>query len=216
MLEKEALIHLEASHLKPDVLFAIAHEVKLSLELDQTCLHKAISCFQGLPGKLLANILPRNFYHIDQFQSWFPPDKEIIFEVSESEAIRNLSLLLEAKEKLSHRRFSIAIDDFGMGYAGLDRILEIRPQVVKLDRSLIENIHDDKPKQAYVKGLVATTHMTKSLLLAEGVEKIQELRVLQDLGVELIQGFLLHRPQPIEEIKASLQIEKKSNFHSAA
>ena len=225
LLQEESSIHLEATHLKPDVLFGIAHEVKLSLELDQTCLRKAISQFQGVPGKLLANILPRNFYHIDRFQEWFPADKEIIFEVSESEAIGNLSLLLEAKKKLSHRRFSIAIDDFGMGYAGLDRILEIRPQVVKLDRSLIENIHEEKAKQAYVKGLVATTRMTKSLLLAEGVEKIEELRTLQDLGVELVQGFLLHRPEPIEAIQSSMKgttapgvplSRKKSKFPSAA
>ncbi len=216
LLEQEAPIHLDANHLKPDVLFAIAHEVKLSLELDQTCLRKAISHFQGVPGKLLANIMPRNFYHIEQFQSWFSGDQEIIFEVSESEVIRNLSLLLEAKAKLSHRRFSIAIDDFGMGYAGLDRILEIRPEVVKLDRSLIENIHEEKPKQAYVKGLVDTTRMTKSLLLAEGVEKMEELRVLQDLGVELVQGFLLHRPQPIEVIQAALYPSGKSKYPSAA
>jgi len=205
VLEQESPLHMEASHLKPDVLFAMAYEVSLTLELDQTCMRKAIEGFSGVPGKLLVNIVPRNFYHLERLEKWFPPGLEIIFEVSESEAIHNLALLLEAKAKMSHRKFSIAIDDFGMGFAGLERILDIHPEVVKLDRSLIENIHQDPPKQAYVAGLVETTKITHALLLAEGVETLEELKMLQSLGVGLVQGFLLHRPQEMGLFAADLK-----------
>jgi EAL domain-containing protein (putative c-di-GMP-specific phosphodiesterase class I) len=80
----------------------------------------------------------------------------------------------------------------------------MRPHLIKFDRSLIQDIHKDPVKLAYVKGLVESARMLKTLVLAEGVELIEELEVLQQMGIDYIQGFLLHRPQDVELIYPQL------------
>mgnify|MGYP002143450567 FL=1 len=212
LLAQEGPIYLEAKYLRPDIIFAMASSVKLTLELDQACLRLAANNFGDLPGQLMANILPRNFYYIEQLQHLIPQGTRITFEVSESEAINNFGLLLQAREKLARKNYSIAIDDFGKGYAGMDRIIKIKPDIVKLDRSLIQDIQNDDPKKAFVSGLVNAAKITNSVILAEGVENIEEMKVLQQIGVDLIQGFLFHRPASIEDIKKDLADAELSNI----
>lgn len=199
-------IYLEAKHLRPDVLFTLAISANLALELDQACLKHAAHEFGNLPGKLMVNILPRNFYYIDQLKNFIPEGQRVIFEVSESEAINNFDLLVQAKDKLPRKDFSIAIDDFGKGYAGLDRIIKIQPDLIKLDRSLISDIDQDKPKRAFVKGLISAAKITNSTVLAEGIERIEEFKVLKELGIDLVQGFLFHKPMSKENLQEQLEL----------
>lgn len=196
---------VDTKFLSPDVIFAIAHNLDLTLELDQACFRHALNRFAGLPGRLMANILPRNFYHIERLKHLIPPGTSITFEVSETEVISNLKLLLQARDGLSTKQFGIAIDDFGTGYSGLSRVLSLKPDIIKFDRSLISNIHNDKAKLAFVEGLLKAADLTGSLVLAEGVELIEEFVVLKNLGVDLVQGFLLHRPQGPDDILHDLQ-----------
>lgn len=204
LLFDNAVMHVEGKNLQPDVLFAIAESINLALELDQACLRQAITNFGNLPGQLLVNILPRNFYYIDRLKDMFPSDRQIVFEVAESEAIKNFGLLLAARERLD-RSFKIAIDDFGRGYAGLDRLFKMKPDIIKLDRNLIVDIDKDLTKQTFVSGLIQTAKMTNSTVLAEGVETIEEFEVLKKQGVDLIQGFLLHKPETAEALTNALQ-----------
>jgi len=200
---------IDSRYLRPDVLFALANNTKLSLELDQACLHLAALNSTDLQGHLMCNILPRNLYHIEQLKHLIMDREEIIFEVSETEAINNFDLMLEVRAKMERMNMGIASDDFGKGYAGLEQIIRIKPDVIKLDRTLIQDIHEDKPKQAFVKGLVEASRISKALMLAEGVEKWEEAEVLQAMGIELIQGFLLHRPQESKLIVEDLLQETK-------
>lgn len=195
---------LESKYLRPDVLFSLAHGAKLSLELDQACLHHAVLHGGKLPGTLLVNILPRNLYNIDRLRHLIMDRKEIMFEVSESEAINNLELMIKVRAALSRMELRIATDDFGRGYSGLEQIIKIKPDLIKLDRSLIQDIHNDHPKQAFVSGLVRAAKISSTVILAEGVEKWQEAEVLKAMGIDLIQGFLLHRPQAVEVIQDDL------------
>ncbi len=217
-------VFLEAKYLRPDVLFAMAYKSHLALELDQTCLRCAAFDFAPLPGKLMVNILPRNFYHIEALKPLIPNDIDVIFEVSESEAINNFDLLLESRERLgaSSQKFGIAIDDFGQGFSGLDRIIKIRPDVIKLDRSLISYIDQEEAKLAFVTALVEAAMKTQSVILAEGVERMEELMVLKKIGVDLFQGFLLHKPQSRQEIQQDLESQdevidfESDSYHSVA
>jgi EAL domain-containing protein (putative c-di-GMP-specific phosphodiesterase class I) len=196
-------LFIDFKHLRPDILFKLAQTAHLTLELDQCCLKKAVQYFQHLPGRLLVNILPRNFYYMERFQSYVPKDVSVIFEVAESEAINNFGLLKQARTKIGSKG-SIAIDDFGKGHAGLDRLLQIEPDMIKLDRSLVADIHKDHAKRAFVSGIISATKLTKALVLAEGIESLGEFEVLRALGVDLVQGFLFHRPQAAEQIQKEL------------
>lgn len=207
LIHTEGPMHIDSQFLMPNVLFSMAISVKLALELDQTCLRQATHHFSNLPGRLLANILPRNFYYIDQLQHLIPKGAFLTFEVSESEAINNFDLLLKARKNLSKQNYGIAIDDFGKGYAGLDRILKIKPDIIKLDRCLIQNIHEEESKKAFIEGVMSAAKITNSLVLAEGVELLDELKTLKKLGIDLIQGFLLHRPQKVQDIQKDLNLE---------
>ena len=192
--------NISPDHLNPDVIFSMAKSSKVALELDQTCIKRATSNAAGLPGTLMINILPRNLYYIDRLVPDMDGFPNIVFEVSESEAINNFDLLMKSRDTLTRMKMGIAADDFGTGYSSIDRIIKIRPNIIKFDRSIVENIHQDPVKQAYVKGLVKAGETLKTEVLAEGVEKWEEAVVLQKMGVPLIQGFLLHRPQNSDKI----------------
>ena len=203
-------VYLESRFMRPDVLFSLAHAAKVGLELDQACLHQAALHSEHLPGTLLINILPRNLYNIERLRHLILDRKNIMFEVSETEAINNFDLMMKVRESLARMDMRIAADDFGRGYSGLEQIIKIKPDVIKLDRSLIQDIHKDPPKQAFVAGLVKAAQISKSTILAEGVELWDEAAVLQAMGIDLIQGFLLHKPQAAEAIKADLETPARS------
>ena len=204
VIKSDGPIYVDSKFMRPDILFSIASSVNLALELDQACLQVATQYFKGLPGLLFANILPRNFYYIEKLQSILSSGVNLIFEVSESEAINNFDLILKTKQDLAKKSYGIAIDDFGKGYAGLDRILKMKPDVVKLDRCLIQDIHKEPSKKAFVDGVINAARITKSCVLAEGVEIIEEMECLQKSGIDLIQGFLIHKPQDVKSLSNDL------------
>lgn len=204
LIDQEGPVYLEAKYLNPEVLFGLAAKTRLSLELDQACIVVGSKFGAALPGRLLVNILPRNLYYIDQLQHLIPENMEIIFELSESEAINNFELLLKVRDNLSNMNLGIAADDFGKGYAGLERVIKVKPDLIKLDRILIQDIQNEPGKVAFVKGLVEAAKTSKSIILAEGVETIEEFEVCKSLGVDLMQGFLFHRPSSIDNILEDL------------
>lgn len=97
----------------------------------------------------------------------------------------------------------LAVDDAGSGYASLRHILELQPQVVKLDRRLISGIDSDPVRQSLVAGVCHFAQETRFELLAEGIETAAELATLRDLGVRLGQGYLLGRPENAPAVDAA-------------
>lgn len=195
---------IDSQYLRPDVLFAIAKSTNVALELDQVCMKHAGVAARDLPGVLMVNILPRNLYHINLLLGLFEESSKVMFEVSESEAINNVDLMLQSRNFLESKQMGIAADDFGKGYSSLDRIIKIRPDIIKFDRGMIQDIHLDRVKQAYVQGLVTAAKILNTTILAEGVESWEEAQVLKDMGIELIQGFLFHRPEALQIVKDQL------------
>ncbi len=196
--------YFDSKILKPDVLFALAHENHLALELDQACLSRAIRGSKGLPGTLMVNILPRNLYQVEAIKELTGGRQGIVFEVSESEDIGNYAKLSEVCESLRQMDIKIAADDFGKGFGGMDRIVKMRPDIVKFDRSLIDGIDRDPARQSFLTSLIAAARMVGAKVLAEGVERIEEASLCQSLGIDFVQGYLLHRPRFPEEITREL------------
>jgi EAL domain-containing protein (putative c-di-GMP-specific phosphodiesterase class I) len=118
----------------------------------------------------------------------------IIVELTEHTEAVDKAALAEALVTLRARGALIAVDDAGTGYAGLAQLLEVRPQLVKVDRELVTGIDADPVKQALVEVLGDFAGRMDAWLLAEGIETEAELDALVRLGVALGQGFLLGRP----------------------
>ena len=147
----KGVISFDPKWLRPDLLFTIAAETKVALELDQTCLRLAVEHAHKLPGALMINILPRNFYYIEKLVGIFGGKSGIILEISESENINNFELFMKACAFLKRLKIQVAADDFGKGYSSLERVLKIRPAIIKFDRSIVSHIHTDPIKQAMSK-----------------------------------------------------------------
>jgi len=96
------------------------------------------------------------------------------------------------------------VDDAGAGHSGLQQILQMRPDLIKLDRSLIQGISEDPGRRALAAALTMFARDTGSRLIAEGVETEAELAMLRALGMDKVQGYLLGRPIPIEGVHAML------------
>jgi EAL domain-containing protein (putative c-di-GMP-specific phosphodiesterase class I) len=198
--------YIDLSCISPDVLFHLAEKTNVEMELDQHCLEKSMSGFKDLPGFLFTNVLPRNYYHLVRLIPKI--ENNIVFEISEKEVINNYSLLQDIRKQLEKKNHRIAIDDFGKGFADLEKVLLVKPDIIKLDRSLIKNIDKDLHKKNYLTALSEAAKLSNSLTLAEGVETYGEFKVIKRLGIDLVQGFSLHHPQDEKDILKSL---KKGN-----
>lgn len=140
--------------------------------------------------------------------------ERICFEITERSAIFDFQSFKEATDNYKRQGYSIAIDDAGSGYSGLERISEVRPNYIKIDISLIRNIHQDPFKQALIKSFVNLAANTNLKIVAEGIESKAELTMLIKLGVDLGQGYFLGRPSENftlqdESLKAYILSENK-------
>jgi EAL domain-containing protein (putative c-di-GMP-specific phosphodiesterase class I) len=93
----------------------------------------------------------------------------------------------------------VAIDDVGAGYASMAHVLQLSPDIIKLDRAFTAAIDTDQRRRSLVSTMRAFAEQTDAALLAEGIETLAELETMTSLGVTLGQGYLLGRPMPLTE-----------------
>lgn len=120
----------------------------------------------------------------------------IIFEITEQSAIEDYEGFNKILKSYIDQGYKIAIDDAGAGFSGMNRIIETRPQYIKLDMNIIRDLDKDSFKQAIVKSFVQLGQNTNIKLIAEGIETKEELKMLIRLGVYAGQGFYLQKPSP--------------------
>lgn len=120
----------------------------------------------------------------------------VIFEITERNVITDMSGFKAAINHYKSQNYKIAIDDAGAGYSGLNLISDIRPDYVKLDMKLIRDVDKGGLKYALIKGMVEFSKVAEVFLVAEGIETLEELGTLVDLGVQYGQGYFIQRPDP--------------------
>ena len=118
--------------------------------------------------------------------------------------------LEQIKEQFHDMGVPIAIDDFGTGYSNITNLFRYDPDYVKIDRSLISSIHSNPNKRHIVREIIDFCHSNNIMVLAEGVESSEELRMVILMGIDLIQGYYTARPSP--EVIHSLPFEIKSEI----
>lgn len=147
--------------------------------------------------KIFVNSIPG--YQIDQadyeqLKNLYPGIfNDIFIEVTEQTEQDDDELRILTERSVSEG-FGIAIDDYGSGYSNTSTLLRYAPNCVKLDRLLISDLHSDPRKQHFVKNIIEFAHSNSFYALAEGVETTEELKAAITLGVDLIQGFYIARP----------------------
>jgi len=185
--------------MRPDHRFAEAHAAGMGVRLETACLWEQLEAASALaPGTWLSlNVSPALATAVVPLISALErADRDVILEITEHVEIADYRTLLAALD-LVRGRARLAVDDAGAGYAGLRHILEIRPQFVKLDISLVRNVDTDPARQAMVAGMAHFALNAGCELIAEGVETEGELGELVRLGVPLGQGYLFGKPEPI-------------------
>ena len=120
--------------------------------------------------------------------------KSVVLEVTERASLDRLDHVRERIRCLREAGFRIAIDDLGAGYASLSAIALVEPEVVKLDMSLVRDIHQTPTKQRLVRAMTSLSRELGALVVAEGVENDEERMCLVDLGCDLLQGYHFARP----------------------
>jgi len=175
-----------------------------SVEFDAACRNLALDMAHmlGLKGRLSLNISPAALCSVRHgIQSTlkaaekvgFPADR-LIFEVTENEPYVETLQLRRWLAVCRNRGISIALDDFGTGYSGLNTILQIKPDIVKIDRAIVSRVDRDPAKQALVKGVLAACDGIGISVVAEGVETEVEANTLHSFGVRYMQGYLFGKP----------------------
>ncbi|WP_176507186.1 MULTISPECIES: EAL domain-containing protein [Pseudomonas] len=186
-------------------LFAIARQAGQLTELEAACRESACRRFseQGLDGKLFLNISPESLLEphypsgrtLKLLEQVGLPPSRVVIELTEQTPTDDFQLLSNALHHYRDMGFSIALDDLGAGYSSLRLWSELRPEYVKIDRHFIDGIHRDPLKREFVGSILQIARASKAQVIAEGIELPEELAVLTEMGVDLVQGYLMGRPQ---------------------
>lgn len=191
-------------------LFKKAIQTNTISSLDVQCRENAISLASSLGinhinAYLFINICPETL--MDPAHSagitdalaeeWGISKERIILEITEKSAIHNYSLFKQAVAYYRERGYKIAIDDFGAGYGGLKMLSLIDPEFIKIDRYFIWNIDKAIVKFNLVNSIATACHRLGIKVIAEGIEQEEELKVVMNMGIDLLQGYYLCKPSPI-------------------
>ncbi len=200
----------------PMSLFDVATKADLLFELDLLCRRKALQAGGNLERqyKLFINALPFSMrdpsfqgkYLIDLFEGTDLAPEQLVFEVTERLAIENYALFVDAMQYFSDMRCLIAIDDMGAGYSGLEKIVHLRPNYVKLDMQLVRDIDTSFVKQQMLHAFRVMAEKIDARLIAEGVETREELETVREIGVDYVQGFLLAKPSAAFQLTPDIKL----------
>lgn len=181
--------------------FSEANKADMAIALETAAAERALQKMPHLPEGIYmsinlspATLASDGFFELLQH---VPVDR-LFLEITEHTEITMTPALMERILALQARRIGIAIDDVGAGYAGLNAIIAIKPNVIKLDRALVQDIHSDPAKQALTRAMLNFAEGVDAFLIAEGVETADEDRMLKSLGMRLAQGFHYGRPEPAD------------------
>ena len=175
-----------------------------AVAFDAACRERALQMAAsfGVRCRLCLNVSPSAIQHhrfgihatLEAARRGGWPVRRLIFELTEQEPITDIGKLARWMAALRNRGVTIAVDDFGAGHAGLSNLLQLRPQMIKIDMALVRGIDADRSRQALVKGIVEACTAFNCAVIGEGVETEAEFLMLSGLGIGLMQGHLFAKP----------------------
>ena len=202
----EALCRFQAEPYRPPNLwFDDAHTVGLQADLELCVIKVALEALNHLPDDIYVsvNASPATVEtgRIGELFEPYAPHR-IVLEVTEHAEITDAELLLDQLLLMRAAGIRLAVDDAGAGYSGLQQIVRLQPDIIKLDISLTTGVDSDVVRRSLAGALVRFATETGAKIVAEGIETEGELATLRELCVPLGQGYLLGRPSDLESAKA--------------
>jgi EAL domain-containing protein (putative c-di-GMP-specific phosphodiesterase class I) len=193
----EALARFPAGYGSTESVFQSAHSVGLGSALERLALGRAIALLGELPaGEFLAvNLTPTVAFELAGLgRSYAGHMSHLVLEITEHAAIDSYAELREALRPMREQGLRLAIDDAGAGYASLKHVIELEPDIIKVDRSIIDGVAADRARRSVVSAFVLLALDMGATVIAEGIETQEDLEAIRDLGVDAAQGYLFARP----------------------
>ncbi|PZU82291.1 MAG: diguanylate phosphodiesterase [Shinella sp.] len=187
----------------PNIWFAEAFEVGRGIDLELKAIRMGLEYVRRLPEGIYlalnaspATLIDPRFAELMRSQRL----ERVVIEVTEHASIYDYDRLAAALAPLRALGMRLAVDDAGAGYASLRHILNLKPDIIKLDAELCRDIEEDPARRALAASLVSFTRDIRCTLVAEGVETAETLEALKALGIGAAQGFHVGRPMPAADI----------------
>lgn len=217
----EALVRWKSESLgiiSPDIFIPIAEEIGIMPSLGSYIMDRAMSEIstlqkqQKVAFKLSINVSGRQFVQVDFFekliecyQVYQSEFLSITIEITESLFIESLETLLPIFHKMKAHNISLSLDDFGTGYSSLSLLRKIPIDELKIDKSFVDHITDNKTDKAMVKSIINMGKNLDMSVLAEGVETKAHVEILKSAGCDLFQGYYFSKPLQLAELQQFIQ-----------
>lgn len=196
----------DGSLMFPGEIFALAGDNDLLFQVDRQARESALRCAAaaGLQGQLFINFVPTAIYDpahcLQSTVGWarklgFDPGR-LVFEVVETERVGDLDHLKRILDFYRSAGYRVALDDVGSGYASLNLLATLKPDIIKIDMEIVRGIDTDTQRQSVFRALVGIARDLGIQVLAEGIETLAELAYVAGEGADLVQGYLFARPAP--------------------
>jgi len=198
----EALLRSrEPSLPHPGAILDAAEQLKRLPELGRAIRSRAAEPLAMMPdhAALFVNLHTHDLLDEDLFEADRPLARiasRVVLEITERASLHHIGDVQARIGRLRESGFRIAVDDLGAGYAGLTSFAHLEPEVVKLDMSLVRNVHAQPTKQTLVRTMIAMCRELGMQIVAEGVETPEERDAILEAGCDLMQGYLFAKPGP--------------------
>ena len=217
----EALVrwrHAERGVVPPGEFIPLAEETGLIVPIGEWVLREACSQarhWQKLarrPVRMAVNLSAKQFKDenlsqivLSALQDTGLDPRLLELELTESTLMDDARATLATLEQLRAIGVMMSIDDFGTGYSSMNYLKRFDARALKIDRSFISGLPQDSENAAITRAIIAMAHGLKMIVVAEGVETVEQLGLLEEYGCDLVQGFYLGRPAPAEAVTGMLQ-----------
>lgn len=190
-------------HDSPAEVFAAAAQAGMGVAVELAAIRAALQLLPHIPQDVYLSINASPATAADPSLATIlstVPCERVVLELTEHVEFTEHAHLLKQLRQLQARGLRVAIDDTGSGYAGLQIILALAPDVLKLDMALVRGVDRDPARRALVRALAAFAAESGAALIAEGIQTPAELDTLRTLNVPFGQGYLLARPAPLTSL----------------
>lgn len=204
----------DGTMMHPEQLFSKAKAMDLLFYLDRICREVSIrtASKQGITKKLFINFIPTAIYEPSLClqstlkvleEEAIDPD-QVVFEVVETEKVIDFGHLNQILDYYKSKGCSTALDDIGSGYSDISSLLKLKPDYMKIDMTIIRDIHIDKTKQAQLDMFIDQGKKIGLMIIVEGIETVEEYQYLLTKNVDLMQGYLFGKPEEVPVTKIRL------------
>ncbi len=227
----EVLLRWESTRLgavSPEEFIPLAELAGLMPEIGAWILHTACSEFSRWPSAageklhIAINISPQQFRKTDLLANvtealvnFGLAAESLELEITESLLVQDAPSIMQVFEALNQMGVTLALDDFGTGYSSLSYLQRFPMQVLKIDKSFVQGLGRERDSESLVYAIIAMARSLNMLVVAEGVETLEQLEYLRQHGVDLIQGYCFSKPLTADEFRQLLEDQQGAPLRAA-